>query len=89
MQIIIDIPEIKYRQIIESRKMGFLLSVLENIIANGTPLPKEHGRLIDADKFKDDNYELWNCDFIHPKYCDTLAELVTDAPTVLGADRED
>ena len=79
MQIIIDIPEIKYRQIIESRKMGFLLSVLENIIANGTPLPKRHGRLIDAD-------DIDNITVVHNTK-DVLVRL--DAPTVLEADRED
>lgn len=39
-------------------------------------------RLIDADKFLENNKELADCDFIHPKYCDTLRDLVNNAPTV-------
>ena len=39
-------------------------------------------RLIDADAFLENNKELADCDFIHPKYCDTLRDLVNNAPTV-------
>ena len=39
-------------------------------------------RLIDADAFLEINKELADCDFIHPKYCDTLRDLVNNAPTV-------
>lgn len=39
-------------------------------------------RLIDADMFLKNNKELADCDFIHPKYCDTLRDLVNNAPTV-------
>ena len=85
MQIVIDIPEEAYKQIME---FGFLENTHGKIcykaIKNGTVLP-EHGRLIDADAFEKDNSELWGCDFIHPKYCDTLADLVSNAPTILEA----
>lgn len=84
MQIVIDIPEIKYRQIIESRKMGFLLSVLENIIANGTPLSKGHGRLIDADN------TIQTVDKEYPNLDrQDIKQWLENAPTVLEADRED
>lgn len=59
-------------------------ATIADAIRNGTVLP-DHGRLIDADAFKKDNSELWGCDFIHPKYCDTLADLVSNAPTILEA----
>ena len=39
-------------------------------------------RLIDADAFLENNKELADCDFIHPKYCDTLRDLINNAPTV-------
>lgn len=39
-------------------------------------------RLIDADEFLENNKELADCDFIHPKYCDTLRDLVNNSPTV-------
>ena len=47
------------------------------IIRNGTPLPKGHGRLIDADVLADgfeDNYE----------FC----EVVNATPTIIEADKE-
>lgn len=54
MQIVIDIPEEIYNSacatnnIWNMRMAGFVCSA----IANGTPLPKGHGRLIDADKIE-------------------------------------
>jgi hypothetical protein len=51
------------------------------------PIPP-HGRLIDADKFEKENAYFWNCDFINPKYSDTLADLVNAAPTIIQADEE-
>ena len=49
MQIVIDIPE----QIYLNAKTDMLCGtdVIVNAIKNGTPLPKGHGRLIDADAF--------------------------------------
>ena len=53
MQIVIEIPEDAYRQI---RNWGVptdkLRRKIYDIIDNGTPLPKRHGRLIDADWVK-------------------------------------
>ena len=49
MQIVIDIPEYLYKAI-QSYKNP---KEEEKAIANGTPLPKGHGRLIDADELKD------------------------------------
>lgn len=50
MQIVIDIPEKAYRQLKFLNEQGFG-TVIDEAVANGTPLPKGHGRLIDADKF--------------------------------------
>ena len=60
MKYIVDIPE----EIVESVKYGnvyiagtrrngkTIFCKITDAIANGTPLPKGHGRLIDADKLK-------------------------------------
>lgn len=53
MQIVIDIPEsilntIQADEMISREQ----LAVLQMHILNGTPLPKGHGRLIDADAFE-------------------------------------
>ena len=83
MQIVINIPDEKYERLV------YLSDVdLKKYIKKGTPLPKGHGRLIDADVFKEDNKVFWNCDFIHPMYEETLADLVNSAPTVVEADKK-
>ena len=46
MQIVIDIDDWMYSEILK----GVKYQGLEHNIKNGTPLPKGHGRLIDADK---------------------------------------
>lgn len=59
MQIVIDVPEEYYKAITEIPNNQCTADML--IIKNGTPLPKGHGRLIDADVVTDgfeDNYEL-------------------------------
>ena len=43
MKLIIDISEEDYEYIKNSDDMNF------NVIKNGIPLPKEHGKIIDAD----------------------------------------
>ena len=59
MQIVIDIPEsilntIQADEMISREQ----LAVLQVHILNGTPLPKGHGRLIDADKLWDSYHNL-------------------------------
>lgn len=48
MQIVIDISEEEYNKIKEN-DMGFYNGRFFQMVRNGTPLPKGHGRLIDAD----------------------------------------
>lgn len=50
MKLIIDISEDMYND--SNILMVKDLSELKKIIANGTPLPKGHGRLIDADAYR-------------------------------------
>lgn len=55
MQIVIDIDDERYKDIqrIASAQLDMArFQTAEQIIANGTPLPKGHGRLIDADWLK-------------------------------------
>ena len=49
MKIVIDIPEILFEKI-QNRKAD--KRTLETVIKCGTPLPKGHGRLIDADELE-------------------------------------
>ena len=50
MQIVIDIPEGNYKTICETKDLWETepKNIIYAAIANGTPLPKGHGRLVDA-----------------------------------------
>ena len=39
-------------------------------------------RLIDADKFLEEHKEIADCEIDHPKYQDTVRELIMSAPTI-------
>ena len=70
MQIVIDISEELYQMC-----RGCLgdADCIESAIANGTPLPKGHGRLIDADDI--DNHIIGHVD-------------TRSCPTIIEADKE-
>lgn len=55
---------------------------------SAVPVPL-HGRLVDADAFAEKNKYFWNCEFINPKYSETLSDLVEAAPTVIPASIEE
>lgn len=65
MKIVIELPEEDYKEVQEDTYSG---TPFENrvfsAVANGTPLPKGHGRLIDADAFIKEKTEIFceNCD---------------------------
>ena len=50
MQLIIDIPEEIYQEAIESGYSHLYDEAVANAVAEGTPLPKGHGRLIDENE---------------------------------------
>ena len=62
--------------------------VLAEAIKNGTPLPKGHGRLIDADKL---HYCECKGNFSECDTCldDDLCNLVNGAPTIIESDTEE
>lgn len=83
MQIVINIPEKDYNNITpflqyEPINGGFNLFKVLEVIKNGTPLPKGHGRLIDADAL---NRKDVNCANVPMNFIDT-------APTIIEADNE-
>ena len=84
MKLVIDIPEEDYERC--KKKFQRRIHIISDAIANGTPLPKEHGRLIDADEllkekrcFEDFDGDTFN--IIHE-------ETVINAPTIIDADKE-
>lgn len=72
MQIVIDIDE-EYIKIINKNGAS---NYPEEVIKNGIPLPKGHGRLKDVDHYIKMQWE-------HPDY-----SLTDDAPTIIEADKE-
>lgn len=92
MQIVIDIPEEEYEEIIYSEDCG--LHRLTRAIAKGTVLPKGHGRLIDADELKSLSYEVLVEDGNSNRadglssYNGLTEEDIELAPTIIEADKE-
>ena len=82
MKIVIDIPETEYELLKTSGVVDWLGEEhILSIVANGKPLPKGHGRLIEA------NEELFQS---IRKYCGKNAsfEVLENAPTIIEADKE-
>lgn len=90
MQIVIEIPDTAYEGIMNAHKASgnwddSLIGVLCKGVANGTPLPKGHGRLIDAEELKkiiQKNDALYMAGF-NICLCD-----INDTPTIIEADKE-
>lgn len=86
MKLIIEIDERYYEIVkreVEAKRWDFIPCTL---IANGIPLPKGHGRLIDADELKADCYSI-----VDPKGIYSELKIIEDyyidnAPTIIEAD---
>ncbi len=79
IELVIKIPEELYDIIINPQKLETMYHAgkICEAVRNGTPLPKGHGRLIDADALQEDC--LW---------WETDLE-VSKAPTIIEADKGD
>lgn len=86
MQIVIDIPEDVYKRTVFYREFRDLSDCVATIKAleKATPLPEEHGRLIDADKLepRDISPDAW----YSPIWGFELFD-IEDAPTIIEADK--
>lgn len=86
MQIIIEIPEDEYNKICSGNfdTDGYFKMNLKETFRNATPLPKKHGRLIDADDIKSYFSDREGGDFTAFHFYDA----VENAPTIIEADKE-
>lgn len=96
VELAIKIPEEMY----EANKQGLWCGniIIGEAMANGTPLPKGHGRLIDADELEELFGEecVGDCGACMPKrktdgrgrWYDTCS-LIDKAPTIIESDKED
>ena len=74
MKLVIELTDDEMYQVIKDG-MWCRNELWYNALKNGTPLPKDHGRLIDADKLYDD-YEINSYDW---------EDTIEYAPTVIEA----
>ena len=94
MQVVVNISEKDYQTLKKKEEFDAMyLNYYEKLIVYGTPLPKGHKRLIDADKFLKDNEAytgfILDSRFFGGKnaYKDTLEDLVNEADTIIEADK--
>ncbi len=87
MQIVIDIPEEYYKNLLKNYRFSSEeIPIVSLAIATGTPLPKEHGRLIDVDDIRAIELE----DSLHIIRHEKGDEInvYIDAQTIIEADKE-
>lgn len=82
MKLIIDIPEEKYNMIKNKMYCGIYDAEVYESIANGTPLPKGHGKIGDLDRL----YNVFEKNVVS---ADAFKELFDYAPTIIEADTEE
>ena len=82
MQIVIDIDEKDYQLM----KNGHIPFNVLGVLMSGTPLPKGHGRLIDADDLYE-NTEIYHSDI--DGYACVRWKDINDASTIVEADKEE
>ena len=91
MQLVINIDDDLYKSIISHRyKITYQQKCdyedLKNAIEDGVPLPKGHGRLVDADEIDNNIYDLTRS--VDLNY-GQISEVVDTAPTIVKADRSE
>lgn len=79
-QIVIEITDKIYEKVKEHYVNPYEVDEICEAILDGTPLPKGHGRLIDADEV----YDAFRPYVSFTDLCDTLDAL----PTIIEADKE-
>ena len=73
IELVIKIPEEDFERC--KKRFQMRIDIMSDAIANGTPLPKGHGRLIDADSFVQK----------HPLAF--VRDVINDTPTIIDADK--
>ena len=84
MKIVIDISQGDYKKVQDGRAS---VSMMRKVIRNGTPLPKGHGRLIDADEITKDLNTFMGAFVIITDNVYGMA-ISCKAPTIIEADKE-
>lgn len=87
IELVIKIPEELYKN-----KKGYLTimdaHMICDAVANGTPLPKGHGQLKDADKIGLTDFECLLCNGDYKEALKMLDDKIKNAPTIIEAESE-
>lgn len=86
IELVIKIPEEVWNKAKEYGHLDMCGIELSESIMNGTPLPKGHGRLIDADRLKIDNPLHLSLDIPYVTE-DTVEGVIDNAPTIIEKDK--
>ena len=84
MKLVIDIHEKDYQSILNSGQVPYGVVCA---IMNGTPLPKGHGRLIDADELEECK-EIMDTISDGSKYAVRMDDIRNVVSTIIEADKE-
>ena len=88
MKIVIEVPDEFYNKMIYQNGMSVCeAETVVNAFYRGTPLPKGHGRLIDADALKKARHDI-HIEEIHYRHRCVSVENIDEAPTIIEADKE-
>ena len=96
MKLVIDISEENYNSIKNEMRNRDAMAEVGQAVEDGTPLPKGHGRLIDADiifnkaiKHRENYMEAENSSYCRGKLhaYEVYVEEVENAPTIIDADK--
>ena len=91
MKIVIDIDDEQVLFDIKNRGLEAQTEtdkVIINALYNGTPLPKGHGRLIDADELKKTQHDIYIESIGYRHRCISV-ENIDEAPTIIQAENEE
>ena len=91
IDLVIRIPRKVYKAICDKNALGCDIGDIKNIIRNGTPLPKGHGRLIDADKILSETADM-ECNLSDEKDKQSVRFLrleMESADVVIEADKKE
>ena len=82
IELVIKIPEEHFKKICANKEDSIIAHDTCRRIANGTPLPKGHGRLIDSNELRCENadFDTYN------DYC-LMFDEIDNAPTIIEADK--
>ena len=83
MKIVIDMSEELYKNVVDRTQSGYVGSDVWIAVANGIPLPKGHGRLIEADALIQHTYSAV-VDGVETDIIEVSD--VDNAPTVIAAE---